>query len=126
MAPLCNICSYRQVNSRPRSVFHLHSSAREVRYMQGVEDRSSHHTYMCPTCMAVHSTWPEVGLNVCLSDSQLHNFHHPRDLTVTCPPDPFHVDWVTISGGTIPDLTHAFIVDYKRQPRPMRVLASMT
>ena len=92
--------------------------------MQGVEDRSSPHNYMCPTCMDIHSTWPEVGLNVCLSDSQLHNFHHPRDPTVTCPPDPFHVDWVTISGGTIADLTHAFIVDYKRQPRPMRVLVS--
>ena len=124
MAPICRICSYRQVESTPRPVFHLHSSSREVRYMQGVEDRSSPHNYMCPTCMDIHSTWPEVGLNVCLSDSQLHNFHHPRDPTVTCPPDPFHVDWVTVSGGTIPDLTHAFTVDYKRQPRPMRVLVS--
>ena len=31
---------------------------------------------------------------------------------------------VTIVGGTIPDLTHAFTVDYKRQPRPMRIFVS--
>ena len=54
----------------------------------------------------------------------LHNFHHPRDPSVVCPPDPFHVDWVTISGGTINDLTQAFIVDYWSQPRPMRVFVS--
>ena len=79
---------------------------------------------MCPTCMTMHPTRPETGLNVCLSDSMLHNIHHPRDPTVVCPPDPFHVDWVTISGGTINDLTHAFIVDYWKETRPMRVLVS--
>ena len=30
-----------------------------------------------------------------------------------------------MSGGTISDLTHAFYVDYKDQPRPMRVLISV-
>ena len=79
---------------------------------------------MCPTCMTMHPSRPDIGLNVCLSDSMLHNIHHPRDPLVVCPPDPFHVDWVTISGGTIPDLTHAFTVDYWRQPRPMRILVS--
>ena len=34
-----------------------------------------------------------------------------------------HIDWVTISGGTIalPAMTHAFQVDYWKEVRPMRV-----
>ena len=56
--------------------------------------------------------------------SQLHNFHLPRVPQVYCPPDLLHVDWLTISGGTISDLTHAYRVDYKKQPRAHRILVS--
>ena len=112
MAPLCNICSYRQRGERQGPVYHQHNSPREVRILQGVEYSDSNPTYMCPTCVVMHPAKPDIGLNVCLSDSMLHNFHQPRDPTVICPPDPFHVDWVTIPGGTIQDLTQAFIVDY--------------
>ena len=124
MAPYCYICSYRQQEGRNRPVFHTHSSAREVRIMQGAEFALGNPGYMCPTCRVVHATWPDYGLNVVLGDSQLHNFHQPRDPEVSCPPDPFHIDWVTISGGTISDLTHAFTVDYRKQPRPMRIFVS--
>ena len=124
MAPYCLICSYRQVDDRPRPLFHLHSSPREVRILQGAEYTTGNPDYMCPTCMVMHSTWPDYGLNVALGTSQLHNFHQPWDPTVTCPPDPFHIDWVTISGGTISDLTHAFTIDYKKQPRPMRIFVT--
>ena len=125
MAPFCSICSYRQATGRPCPIFHLHSSSREVRIVQWVEYSSRNLSYFCPTCVTNHSSWPPAGLNVCLSDSQLHNFHFPRDPTIKCPPDPVHVDWVTVSGGTISDLTHAFYVDYKDQPRPMRVFVSV-
>ena len=124
MAPYCYICSYRQPTGPQRRVNHRHSSSREVRLMQGVDFSTQALTYMCPTCMEAHDTWPEYGLNVCLGTSHLHNVHHPMDPTVTCPPDPLHVDWVTISGGTITDLTNAFLHDYKRQCRPMRILVS--
>ena len=126
MAPLCNICSYRQATrDKAGPVYHLHSSAKEVRLMQGMEYSTSRNpAYFCPTCMTTHPTYLDYGLNVCLSDSQLHNFHHPRDQGVECPPDSVHIDWVTISGGTIADLTHAFTVDYKKQHRPMRILVA--
>ena len=124
MAPYCYICSYRQQEGRLRPLFHLHYSAREVRIMAGVEYRTGNHNYMCPTCMVLHPTWTDDGLHVVLSDSQLHGVHHPRDPQVVCGADPFHIDWNTISGGTIADLTHAFLVDYKRQVRPMRVFVS--
>ena len=124
MAPLCNIYSYRQRGERQGPVYHQHNSPREVRILQGVEYSDSNPTYMCPTCVVMHPAKPDIGLNVCLSDSMLHNFHQPRDPTVICPPDPFHVDWVTIPGGTIQDLTQAFTVDYWRQTRPMRIFVS--
>ena len=64
--------------------------------MQGVEYSTRNLNYFCPTCMTTHPTYPDYGLNVCLSDSQLHNFHLPRDPQVYCPPDLLHVDWLTI------------------------------
>ena len=36
--------------------------------------------------------------------------------------DRFHVDYVTIQGGLIPDLLHAFRLDYSRFSRPMDVV----
>ena len=126
MAPVCSICSYRQPSGPTVRVHHRHFSSREIRLTQGVDfsPESYSRTYMCPTCMLVHNNYPNNGLNVCLGDSLLHDVHHPLDPTVTCPADPFHIEWVTISGGTVGDLTNAFIHDYKRQVRPMRILVS--
>ena len=126
MAPQCSICSYRQPSGPQERVHHRHFSAREIRLTQGVDlvPECYNRTFMCPTCVVVHNVWPDKGLNVCLGDSLLHNIHHPLDPTVTCPPDPFHIEWVTIAGGTISDLTNAFLYDYKRQVRPMRILVS--
>ena len=117
---------FRQPSGPQERVHHRHFSAREIRITQGVDFAPEFYNrnYMCPTCMVVHNTWPDTGLNVCLGDSLLHNVHHPLDPTVTCPADPFHIEWVTISGGTISDLTNAFIYDFKRQVRPMRILVS--
>ena len=36
--------------------------------------------------------------------------------------DKFHVDYVTIKGGFIPDLYHAFRLDYSHQSKPMDVV----
>ena len=126
MAPYCSICSYMQPTGSKKRVYHRHFSAREVRHTQGVDFTPEYYgrNYMCPTCMLIHSTRPDKGLNVCLGDSLLHEVHRPLNPSVTCPADPFHIDWVTISGGTITDLTDAFIHDYKNQVRPMRVFVS--
>ena len=122
--PECYICSYRKTDAplAYKPVYHLHYSAREVRIMMGVEFTTDTKRYMCPTCMISHSVHPTQGLNVCLGDSQLHNFHWPKDNTVVCPPDSLHVDWVTIPGATIPTLQHAWQVDYAKSTKPMRVL----
>ena len=121
--PRCYICSYRQPLSKPAvTVYHQHYSAREMRIIQGVEYDARNKSYICPTCVAHHQAWPEYGLNVCLSTSQLHEFHTPRDPQVTCPPDAIHVDWITIPGATISALETAWFADYRKSERPMRVL----
>ena len=123
--PRCNICSFRQTSPLPSlPVFHLHFSSAEIRIMQGVEWSTTNRCYLCPTCQLHHPSKMAYGgyLNVCLSDSQLHEFHTPRDPTVKCPPDSRHVDWVTIPGATIPTLEHAYKVDYGKYEVPMRVL----
>ena len=119
----CKICSYKQSSpDRPAPVYHRHHSAKQVRIFQGVEYKEDNLDYFCPTCQESHKNRMPYGLNICLSTSQLHEFHHPREEGVTCPPDTSHVDWVTIPGGTIADLLLAWKIDYHREWRPMRVL----
>ena len=123
MPPPCNICSYKQPEpDRPREVRHRHSSSRQVRVVMGVENHWSNPFYLCPTCQAPHLASPKHGLNVCVSTSQLHNVHHPREEGVVCPPDSLHVDWLTIPGATIEDLIYAWRLDYSKETRPMRIL----
>ena len=72
--------------------------------------------------MVSHPAKLSYDLNICLSSSTLHDFHHPREEGVSCPPDSSHVDWITIPGAKIEDLLYAWRLDYHREPRPMRVL----
>ena len=90
---------------------------------KGVEHHHTNPFYLCPTCEAPHLAYQEkVGLNVCVSTSQLHNFHQPREPGVVCPPDSLHVDWLTIPGAKIDELAYAWRLDYHREPRPMRIV----
>jgi hypothetical protein len=121
----CSICSYRQrPPMTPRQVKHSHSSAREIRILQGVEYEEENLQYMCTTCQVRHAARPEQGLNVLVGDSNLHNIHNPRGDTHRCPPDPVHIDWLTVCGATIPELEYAWDLDYGKSVRPMRILLS--
>ena len=121
--PLCEICSYKQPDPYPQEpVYHQHSSSRQYRILQRVEFKTENLLYLCPTCQTTHLSRLDYGLNVCVSTSQLHQFHHPRDQSVVSPPDTSHVDWLTIPGGKIADLDYAWRVDYHREVRPMRIL----
>ena len=127
MPPYCHICSMRQrPPNQPRPIYHRHLSAKEFRVSQRVEYWGPWieipPSYFCVTCERRHLAKPETGLDICLSTSQLHDFHYPRERGVRCPPDTSHVDWVTIAGGTISDLTDAYYNDYKREKRPQRIV----
>ena len=121
--PQCDLCSYKQPAPLEKvPVFHQHNSARQFRILQRVEFVEDNRMYLCPTCQATHLARPDYGLHICVSGSQLHNFHQPRDPGVLCPPDTSHVDWLTIPGGKISDLDLGWRVDYHREKRPMRIL----
>ena len=123
LPPKCMLCSYRQpLPETPIEIYHRHRSARQVRVLQGAEYATRDCDYFCPTCQASHLARLPYGLDICVSTSQLHEFHQPRQPGVVCPPDSSHVDWLTIPGARIQDLLLAWKIDYHRQPRPMRVL----
>ena len=123
LPPSCHICSYKQPRPKiSRKVKHHHDSSRQVRVMMGVEGHHTNPFYMCPTCQAPHLVRPNYGLNVCVSTSQLHNFHFPREEGVVVPPDSIHVDWLTIPGATLKELSYAWRLDYHKEPRPQRVM----
>ena len=98
------------------------SQAREIRILQGVEYEEQNLPYMCPTCATSHPARPVDGLNVLVSAGNLHDIHHPRDDRVRCPPDPIHIEWLTVCGATIADLQYAWELDYSKSNRPMRIL----
>ena len=119
----CQICSYRQPLPDPKTpVFHRHNSSRQQRILQNVEYDDENKWYLCPTCQAMHQSRLDYGLNICVSDAQLHNFYLPEDTSLTCPPDSTHVDWVTVPGATIPELEFAWSVDYHHVKAPCRIL----
>ena len=117
--PFCYICSGDR-----EPVYHHHSSSREIRIVQGVDRLDTQH-YMCTTCKAVHRVKPDDGLNVLVGTSQLHNLHNPpTNITVQMPPDPIHIDWLTICDATIAELEFGWLRDYRNQTRSMRILLS--
>ena len=121
--PQCGICSYRQPDPYPlEPVYHQHSSSRQYRILQRVEYKTENMEYLCPTCQTTHLSRLDYGLNICVSDSQLHQFHQLKDQGKVCAPDTSHVDWLTIPGGKIADLDLAWMLDYNREVRPMRIL----
>ena len=122
-APRCTICSYRQLYYDDRApVYHRHFSSRDIRILQGLEYSVTNRDFLCPTCQSYHPLLPDTGVNICLTGSELHDFQHPRDSEEVCPPDRLHIDWNTISGGTIANLEYAWSLDYRKCKRPMRIL----
>ena len=119
--PRCTICSFMQPRD-PMPIYHRHSSSRQARVLQGAEYATGNCSYLCPTCQAPHMAVLPYGLDICVSDSTLHDIHYPKEAGVVCPPDKAHVDWVTVPGATVSQLLYAWQVEYARESKPMRVL----
>ena len=116
--PKCSICSYKQDrDKKPVPIYHRHYSAKQARVLQGVEYADTNTSYLCPTCQDSY-----YGLDICLTDSTLHEFYNPREPGVVCPPGPAHIDLVSIPGATVEELMFAWKVEYFKEPRPMRIL----
>ena len=118
----CSICSQNQRHEREkRDVFHKHFSSKYA--WECIADETKEE-YFCPTCKSVHSSKETTRRKVCLSSSILHEFWAPRDhrSSSVYEGDRSHVDYITIPGGKISDLTNAWKVEYFQDSRPMDVI----
>ena len=106
-------------------VYHEHNSPKEIQSIQMVDGDHMNRSIMCTTCMDVHPVVSDPVLNICVGTGQLHNIHTPRTSWSSesrMPPDPIHIDWVTVCGATIMELERAWLLDYRYERRPMRIL----
>ena len=126
----CTICSFTQDYDEPKvAIYHRHFSSLRLRILSGVEDTSNPRTYPCPSCKAQHTPYPpqqtwsgQDRVKIVVSDSTLHSFFAPPNQAQLRPGrqykgDKIHVDYITIPGGDIRTLTHAFWLDYVDRPQ---------
>lgn len=120
--PQCLICSYKQeYPSVPRALYHRHFSTISLREMMGAED--SGQSYFCPSCKSRHRPYLDERLKVVVSDSTLHDFFTRSDPRFgSYEGDLVHADYITIKGGTLPDLLHAFKQQYSNPKKPLDVV----
>ena len=122
--PKCLICSGKEVIGYvTKNVYHRHFSSKFVRECMDVEGNGRPH--FCPTCKLEHLSemaGSRKRLKICLSSSTLHEFWEPRNTSVQYEGDSTHIDWVTLSGARISQLTAAWELAYLEERRPMDVL----
>ena len=96
----CPICSFKQERSGDKGpVFHDHFSSKYERFIIGADTHQAR--YMCPSCKNPHRAYPDRNrLKLVVSDSTLHRFFEWQSFYG----DKLHVDYVTISGGTIKEI----------------------
>lgn len=122
--PKCLICSGKGVIGYvTRNVYHRHFSSKFMRECIDVEGKGRLH--FCPTCKVDHKSEladSKKRLKICLSSSTLHEFWEPSDSSLQYEGDSTHIDWVTMSGARISQLTAAWELQYLNETRPMDVL----
>ena len=94
-------------------VYHEHNSPKEIQSIQMVDGDHMNRSIMCTTCMDVHPVVSDPVLNICVGTGQLHNIHTPRTSWSSesrMPPDPIHIDWVTVCRATIIEIGEGMAV----------------
>ena len=117
--PLCEICSTDDLPT-----FHQHFSSLWLRDITGIED--SGRSSLCPSCKRIHPPYPYPRQKMVVSDDLLHMVFAPPDQSVNViyPGDTIHIDYLTIPGATLNELTFAFRKEYCEKPleRPVDVV----
>ena len=104
-----------------RAVRHSHFSSK---FMMSMSMDSSGMSF-CSSCKKLHSKNPTERIKLCLTDSTLHRFFVPPEKDgqqLQYEGDKEHVDYVSIPGGKVEDLLHAFRVEYENETRAIDVL----
>ena len=122
--PKCLICSGKEVIGYvTKKVYHRHFSSKFLRNCTEAEGNGR--PQFCPTCKREHESESDESnkrLKVCLSSSTLHEFWEPGDSSLQYEGDALHIDWITMSGARISQLTAAWELEYLDEKRPMDVL----
>ena len=117
----CQICSEFTTESRKykRVVTHTHFSTLVYRSEAPADENGN---YPCIHCKDTpHSFKPRVRYALILSSSTLHWWQGKREVNKYRGND-IHVEEITIPGGTIDDLRHAFEAEYSNSYRCVDVL----
>ena len=114
----CNICSYTQSYPDEKvPIYHRHFSSVHLRELLQVENTENR--FYCPSCLSRHQSYSYDKINVVVSDFTLHEFFAPPGNTgATYEGDIMHTDYITIPDAPLPQLLHAFRLDYELTPRP--------
>ena len=124
--PRCDTCSEQEIlGYKTQDIFHHHYSTKLVRDCSGTGEKN---VYFCEPCKSVHPTVSNVQerLKICVTSAELHKYWE----TETVPFSgglPFngtqiHVDYLSIPGARLNELTAAWEIEYFDEPRPMDVI----
>ena len=119
----CKICSNKEIMGySTKDVYHMHFSNKVLR--DNAAEKASDGLISCPTCKKDHVAESDCQsrLKICISSSTLHKFWQPKDSALTYEGDISHIDWMTIPGARINQLTQAWEILYIDEKRPMDVL----
>ena len=98
---VCYICSYMKENKEFVKIYHRHFSSIRLREMLCVEGTEK--SYLCPSCVSRHKSYPEERVKIVVSDSTLHQFFAPpnNEDKPAYMGDTMLTDYITIPGGCI-------------------------
>ena len=112
----CGVCSETKDGSLTH---HQHYSSRQARLVAPSDEWG---LFSCKTCkISPHSFKSGTRYSILLTSSTLNNWQGDR-LTNKYEGDPIHVDYISIPGGTIDTLIHAFMAEYGGTRTPVDVL----
>lgn len=113
---LCLVCSNSKspIYDSKRRIFHRHFSSLIHRANITPDVWGQH---FCPSCRRPHYTMAGDSYNVLLTSSTMNNWR-----TDEYEGDKIHTDSIGIPGGSIRDLHHAIVAEYRRSPKPLNVL----
>ena len=111
LKPICNLCSSANVQVR-----HRHFSSRFHQELCGAVRPVD--KFWCVTCRRQHEVGSPTRMKLVLSSSTLNNTWESEDFAG----DEVHVEYETIPGAQIPDLTNAFLTRFGNQTIPIDVV----
>ena len=117
----CRICSYKRIiGYKTKKVKHNHFCSKYFRKCCVPSDKKDSVHY-CPTCKKFHGLCPNERLKICIASSNLHKFWNPSDPYFKYEGDSSHVDYITIPGARINQLTVAWEIQYGKETRGMDI-----